>query len=204
MCYHYFLACLRVYLQGSIDGSVKVNGININNLRYADGTVFLASSPEKLQLLIDSVTEEYGLKLNTSKTKYTVVSKTPVNASIITAYGIQLKKTYNITYLGSTVNDNWDMGKEIRIHIEKGRVVFFPMKKVLCGRNIYINLRVRLARCFIFSTLLHGVESWTLMETLLKKLQAFEMWVYRRLLHMSWVDKVRNEDVLHNPKSLKQ
>lgn len=182
-----------------IDGGVKVNGVNVNNLKYADDTVLLASSPEELQLLLDRVTstcDEYGLKLNTQKTKLMTVSKHPINPIPITAYGVDLEQVDNITYLGSNINNDWDMSKEIKQRIEKARSVFYRMKKVLCSRNINIELKLRLTRCYIFSTLLYGAESWTLTETLLKKLQAFEMWVYRRLLRISWVDKVRNEEVL--------
>lgn len=124
------------------------------------------------------------------------VSKHPINPIPITAYGVDLEQVDNITYLGSNINNDWDMSKEIKQRIEKARSVFYRMKKVLCSRNINIELKLRLTRCYIFSTLLYGAESWTLTETLLKKLQAFEMWVYRRLLRISWVDKVRNEEVL--------
>lgn len=182
-----------------IEGGVKVNGVNVNNLRYADDTVLLASSPEELQLLVDRVTnmcDEYGLKLNTKKTKLMTVSKHPINPTAITAYGVALEQVDNVTYLGSNINNNWDMSKEIKLRIEKARAVFHRMKKVLCSRNINLELKLRLTRCYIFSTLLYGAESWTLTETLLKKLQAFEMWVYRRLLRISWVERVSNEEVL--------
>uniref|UniRef100_A0A8D8UG11 Uncharacterized protein n=1 Tax=Cacopsylla melanoneura TaxID=428564 RepID=A0A8D8UG11_9HEMI len=66
------------------------------------------------------------------------------------------------------------------------------MRQLFCNRGINIPLKARLVRCYIFSVLLYGVESWTLM----KKLEAFEMWVYRRILRISWVDKVSNERVI--------
>uniref|UniRef100_A0A6P7FBR8 Uncharacterized protein LOC114327754 n=1 Tax=Diabrotica virgifera virgifera TaxID=50390 RepID=A0A6P7FBR8_DIAVI len=51
--------------------------------------------------------------------------------------------------------------------------------------------------CYVFSTLLYGVEGWTLTDTLLKKLEAFEIWVYRRILRIGWVDRVRKGVVMH-------
>uniref|UniRef100_A0A8D8LDN3 Endonuclease-reverse transcriptase n=1 Tax=Cacopsylla melanoneura TaxID=428564 RepID=A0A8D8LDN3_9HEMI len=71
------------------------------------------------------------------------------------------------------------------------------MNKVLCSRSLSLALRLRLARCYIFSILLYGAESWTLTSTLLKKIEAFEMWVYRRMLRVSWVDKVTNIEILN-------
>lgn len=64
-----------------VDHGIEVNGININNLRYADDTVLIAASQEKQQILISRVIEscnKYGLRLNTSKTKVMVDSKTPI------------------------------------------------------------------------------------------------------------------------------
>ncbi|CAG9828365.1 unnamed protein product [Diabrotica balteata] len=70
------------------------------------------------------------------------------------------------------------------------------MRNVLCSHDLSIDLRVRMISCYIFSVLLYGVEAWTLNEAFLKRLTPFEMWVYRRLLKISWVDRVRNEEVL--------
>lgn len=70
------------------------------------------------------------------------------------------------------------------------------MEKVLCDRNLNLNLRTRIAKCYVFSVLLYGAEAWTLTERMAKRLEAFEMWVYRRMLKISWVQKVRNVTVL--------
>lgn len=55
-------------------------------------------------------------------------------------------------------------------------------------------------RCYIFSVLLYGVETWTLTQSTSKKLEAFEMWCYRRMLKIPWIDKIRNEEVLERLK----
>ncbi|CAG9840837.1 unnamed protein product [Diabrotica balteata] len=87
-----------------------------------------------------------------------VVSKTPIQPEVVTAYGEQLERTNNINYLVYNLNENWDMGKEIRIRIEKARAAFFKMKKLLCENNITLNLKIRLVKCYVFSTLLYGVK----------------------------------------------
>ncbi|CAG9827657.1 unnamed protein product [Diabrotica balteata] len=110
------------------------------------------------------------------------------------------KRVHNITYLDANFNYNWDINKEIRIRIEKAKAAFYKLKKILINRDITLDLKIRLIRCDIFSTLLYGMESWTLTETLMKKLKAFEMWIYRRVLRISWVDRIRNEIVLHRMK----
>ena len=52
-------------------------------------------------------------------------------------------------------------------------------------------------RCYVFSTLLYGVEAWTLKKNHMDKLQAFEMWYYRRMWRISWTDKITNIEVLN-------
>ncbi|CAG9827859.1 unnamed protein product [Diabrotica balteata] len=70
------------------------------------------------------------------------------------------------------------------------------MRKLFCNRDINISLRIRMLRCYIFSTLLYGVEAWTLKNSNIKNLEAFEMWCYRRILKISWMDRKTNEQVL--------
>ena len=70
------------------------------------------------------------------------------------------------------------------------------MRKTLCSHNLTLSLRMKMVRCYVFPELLYGMESWTITDSLLKRLEAFEMWVYRRLLKISWVEKVRNTEVL--------
>lgn len=171
----------------------------INNIRYADDTVLITKSHTELQLIINRVTqacENYGLKLNAKKTKVMIVSRESIRTLPFKAYDTQLERTKGLTYLGTYVNEDWDPGREIKIRIEKARSTFFKMKKVLCNRNLNIRLRIRLTRCYIFSILLYGAECWTVTATLLKKLEAFEMWIYRRILRVSWIDKVTNVEIL--------
>ena len=67
---------------------------------------------------------------------------------------------------------------------------FNELAPLLSGHNLSLELRLRLVRCYVFSVLLYGMEAWT--ETTTNKVQAFEMWVYRRIPR---VDKVTNDEV---------
>ncbi|XP_072380646.1 uncharacterized protein [Diabrotica undecimpunctata] len=125
-----------------------------------------------------------------------VVSKTPIKPEVVTAYGEQLERTNSITYLGCNLNENWEISKESRIRLEKARAAFCKMKKILCGKNITLRLKVRLVRFYV-SILLYGAEGWTLTDTRLRKLKR----EYRRILRISWVDRVRNAVVAANGKS---
>ncbi|CAG9830140.1 unnamed protein product [Diabrotica balteata] len=67
------------------------------------------------------------------------------------------------------------------------------MAKLFKSHNLNLDIKVRLLRCYIFSTLYYGVESWALTEAIEKKLEAFKMWLYRRILRISWTEKIINE-----------
>ncbi|CAH2233447.1 uncharacterized protein LOC120627568 [Pararge aegeria] len=99
-------------------------------------------------------------------------------------------------YLGAWVNEEWDCGQEIRTRIEIARASLKRMEKVLCSRKLSIELRVRLLHCYVWPVVLYGSESWTLKADTQKRLEAFEMWCYRRMLRISWTQKVSNVRVL--------
>uniref|UniRef100_A0A8D8VWR7 Uncharacterized protein n=1 Tax=Cacopsylla melanoneura TaxID=428564 RepID=A0A8D8VWR7_9HEMI len=94
------------------------------------------------------------------------------------------------------LNEQWDQSQEIKIRIVKARAAFNQMSKLFKTHNLNIDFKIRLLRCYIFSILLYGVESWTLTKATAKRLEAFEMWTYRRILKISWMDKVSNVRVL--------
>lgn len=69
------------------------------------------------------------------------------------------------------------------------------MRRILCGHNLNLQLRMRLLRCCVFSILLYRVESWTLTEATMKR-KTMKMWIYRHMLRISWMDRVTNKAVL--------
>lgn len=191
----------RIFQQAlhNIQMGIKINGVPINNFRYADDTVLLANSDIELQYLLERVVEacnEYGLQLNTKKTKYMVISKDLIVDGGIQVNGQPLQKTATITYLGYKINSDWDHSLEIRSRIGQARTAFFRYKRILCGHDVSLNLKIRILRCYVFSVLLYGAEAWTLTDAMLKKLEAFELWCYRRILRISWIDRITNDTVL--------
>lgn len=186
-------------LEGMCQG-VVVNGVVINNLRYADDTVLLATSLEDLQELLNAVAKTssaMGLKLNVKKTKWMVISKNrTMNPGFLQVGNNTVERVTSYKYLGCHVNAQWDMSLEIRCRVEQARCSFQRIQKVLTSRDLTMDLRIRLLRCYVFSILLYGVEAWTLTEAMCKKLEAFEMWTYRRILKIPWIAKVTNTEVL--------
>ena len=86
--------------------------------------------------------------------------------------------------------------KEIRRRIGMAKTSFNQMSPVLKDRKLSIPLKVRLLKCFIWSVLLYGCESWTLSAALTRNIEATEMWFYRRMLRVSYTAHETNISVL--------
>lgn len=182
-----------------VDEGILINGERLNNIRYADDTIVFADSLEGLQSLITRIanfSKEYGLDFNIKKTKYMVISKNNIPPGQLLVNQQPVIRVSNYVYLGTNVNDRWDHSVEIRQRIEKARSAFTKMNNIFKSHSIPLKTKIRLLRCYVFTVLLYGVESWTLTEASTKKLEAFEMWCYRRILKISWVDRITNDAVL--------
>ena len=91
--------------------------------------------------------------------------------------------------------------KESKRRIGIARTAFESMAKILTSRNISIELRLRIAKGYIWSTLLYGAETWTLTKVTSDKPEALEMWLYRRMLRISWKEHKTNGEVLNKMKT---
>ena len=182
-----------------MDG-IKVGGVNLTNLRYADDTALFADSEEKLQAIVDVVMEEserMGLRLNREKTVVMVCSKkasTPDCSILI--QGVRLKQVECFQYLGSWVTSDARCDKDIKSRIGLAKVTYRRMERLLASRTVSIGTRVRVLKGYVWSTLLYGCEAWTISRTMEDRLAAAEMWFYRRMLRIPWKKRVTNEEVL--------
>ena len=180
---------------------INIGGRNVNNLRYADDTVLVAENEEHLQNLLDTVNNSglcYGMKMNAKKTKSMVISRKEAKPRIKIKIGqTDIEQVDNFIYLGQMITEDGRSDKEIirRISIAKG--IFNKMSKnVLCKKETSLKTRKRILTCYVWSTLLYGADTWTLNTEMIKRLSAFEMWCYRKMLRISWYDKISNEEVL--------
>ena len=184
---------------------VNIGGVNINNVRYADDKFLLAEGPMFLQALLTAVNEKgkpYGMEMNIIKTKSILISrKKPVPNISISVEGKPIQQVDRMVYLGYMATEDGKCDKEIKRRMGIARTAFESMAKILTSRNISIELRSRIAKCYIWSTLLYGAETWTLTKVTSNKLEAFEMWLYRRMLRISWKEHKTNADVLHKMKT---
>ena len=141
----------------------KVNGLPINNIRYADDTVLLANNTQDLQQLLSSLQNESkkrGLTINKKKTKIMVLSKkSDIPSSDIFLDGEKLEQTNQFDYLGSLITSDCRCDKEIRRRIVLAKKAFIEKKSILADKKLNIKLRTRLLKCYVWSVLLYGCES---------------------------------------------
>ena len=181
---------------------INISGNIVNNLRYADDTVLIADNEQDLQNIVDTIhrqSKEFGLDMNVKKTKTMVISrKAEIPRVSITVNNNILEQIKEFTYLGQNVYADGKNSGEVRRRIGMAKTKFTQMRKVFTSRKISLATKLRLVKCYVYSSLLYCCETWTLYLNDIKRLAAFEMWIYRRLGRIPWTAKRTNQYVLHH------
>ena len=107
----------------------------------------------------------------------------------------QLDNVECFNYFGSMLTNDGRCTGEIKSRIAMAKVAF-NKKKTLFTSKLDLDLRKKLIKCHIWSMALYGAETWALRAADQKYLERFEMWCWRRMEKISWIDHVRNEEVL--------
>ena len=159
---------------------IKKGGINITNSRYADDTAVIAETEVQLQKIIDIVTTESnraGLEINQKKSVAQVISKKKeIPKCPIKVDGAIIKQVDTFVYLGSFITSNGKSDKEILRRIRIAKTAFQSMASILTSRGINKQTRLRTLKCYVWSTLLYGCETWTIRKAMEKRLVVTEMW----------------------------
>ena len=103
---------------------------------------------------------------------------------------------FKYEYLGSMLTSDGRRTCEIKSRIATAKAAF-NKKKNLLTNTLDLNLRKELVKCYIWSVALYGAETWTLRAADQKYLKSFEMWCWRRMENIGWIDRVTNGKVLH-------
>ena len=174
---------------------IKIAGRNINNLRYADDTTLMAESEEKLKNLLMKVKEEsenVGLKLNIQKTKI-------MASSSITSWQIYeeiVETVVDFILRGSKITADGDCSHEIKRSLLLGRKVMTNIDSILKNRDITLPTKFHLVKAMVFPVIMYGCESWTIKNAEHWRIDAFELWCWRRLLSVPWTARRSNQSIL--------
>ena len=153
---------------------------------YADDTTLMAESEEELKSLLIKVKEEshkVGLKLNIQKTK--IVASGPITSWQID--GETVETVADFIFGGSKITADGDCSYEIKRHLLLGRKVMTNLDSILRSRDITLPTKVRLVKAMVFPVVMYGCESWTVNKAECQRIDAFELWCWRRLLRLSFL-----------------
>src|SRR5574341_1115653 len=174
---------------------IKIAGRNINNLRYADDTTLMAESEEQLKSLLMKVkveSEKVGLKLNIQKTK--IMASCPITSWQID--GETVETVSDFIFLGSKITTDGDCSQEIKRRLLLGRKIMINLDSIFKSRDITLPTKVRLVKAMVFPVVMYGCESWTVKKAERRRIDAFELWFWRRLLRVPWTARRSNQSIL--------
>ena len=158
---------------------IKVAGRNIIT---SDDTTLMAESEEELRSLLMKVkeeTEEDGLKLNIQKTK--IMASGP-----FTSWQIDGETVADFIYTFSKITAEGDCSHEIKRHLLLGKKVMTNLDSIFKSKDITLPTKVRLVKAMVFPVVMYGCESWTIKKAECRRIDAFELWYWRRLLRVPW------------------
>ena len=162
---------------------IMISGRNNNNLRYADDTTLMAESKEELKSLLMKVkekSEKVGLKFNIQKTK--IMASGPIISWQIDGETVEPMRDF--IFLGSNITADGDCSHEIKRCLLLGRKVMTNLDSIFKSRNITLPTKVRLVKAMVFPMVIYGCESWTVKKAEGQRIDAFELWCWRRLLRV--------------------
>ena len=136
---------------------IKIDGKNINNLRYTDDTTLMAESEEKLKSLLMKVkgeSEKVGLKLNIQKMK--IMASGPITSWEIDEETVETVSDF--IFLGSEITADGDCSHEIKRCLLLGRKVMTNVDSILKSRDITLPTKVRLVKAMVFPVVTYGCE----------------------------------------------
>ena len=134
--------------------------------------------------------EKVGLKLKIQKTKIMASSETSWQADGKTV------ETVTDYYFGLQNHCRWDCSHEIKRHLLLGRKAMTNLNSMLKSRDVTLPTKVCLVKAIVFPVVMCGCESWTIKKAEHRKIDAFELWCWKRLLRVPWTARRSNQSIL--------
>ena len=132
--------------------------------------------------------EKVGLKLNIQKTK--IMASSP-----ITSWQIDRETVTDFMFLGSKITADKDCSHEIKRCLLFGRKAMTNLDSLLKSREITLPTKVHVVKAIIFLVVMYGCESWTIKKAEHQRIDAFELWCWRRLLRVPWTARRSNQSI---------
>ena len=172
---------------------IKIAGRNINTLRYADDTALLAESEELKSLLmkVKEENEKVGLKLNIQKMK--IMASGPITSWEID--GETVETVSDFSFGGSKITADGDCSHKIKRPLLLGGKVMTNLDSIFKSRDITLPTKFGLVKAVVFPVVMYGCESWTVKKAECRRIDAFELWSWGRLLRVPWTARRSNQSI---------
>ena len=132
--------------------------------------------------------EKIGLKLNIQKTK--ILASGPITSWEIDEETVETVSDF--IFWGSKITADGDCSHEIKRHLLLGRKVMTHLDSILKTRDITLSTKVCLVKVTVFPVVMYGRESWTVKKAECRRIDAFELWCWRRVLRVPWTARRSN------------
>ena len=155
----------------------------------------MAESEEELKSFLMKVKEESekaGLKLNIQKTK--IMASSPITSWQID--GETVETVTDFIFLGSKITADGDCTHEIKRGLLLRRKVMTNLDSILRSRDITLPTKVRPVKAMGFPVVVYGCEIWSIKKAECRRIDAFELWCWRRLLRVLWTARRSNQSIL--------
>ena len=171
---------------------IKIAGRNIDNFRYADDTILMAENEELKSLLmkVKEESEKVGLKLNIQKTK--IMASGPITSWQIDGETVETMADFR----SSKITADGDCSNEIKRCLLLGRKVMTNLDSMLKSRGNTLPTKVHLVKAMVFPVVMYGCESWNIKKAERRRIDAFELWCWKRLLRVPWTARRSNQSIL--------
>ena len=191
----YSEAIMRKACLGEAKDGIRMGCLKVNNLIYADDTILIATTKEVLACLlgkVKEVSEKFGLFLNFKKAK--VMTTGVVDKFIVGSESLEVIDSF--IFLGTAIDKTGTCSKEIKRRLALGRVALRKLDKIWKSNDASIGTKRRLVQALVFPVVMYWAETWTVLKTDRKKIDAFELWCWRRILKVPWTKKITNKEIL--------
>ena len=133
--------------------------------------------------------EKVGLKCNIQKTK--IIASGP-----ITSWQIDGETVSDFIFWGSKITADGDCSHEVKRRLFLGRKVMTNLDSILKSKDVTLPTKVHLVKAMVFPVVMYGCESWTMKKAECQRIDAFELWCWRRLLRVPWTARRSNQSIL--------
>jgi len=180
------LGWMKHKLESRLPGEISIT---------SDNPTLMTESKEQLKSLLMKEKEEsekVGLKLNIQKTK--ILASSPITSWQID--GGTVETVADFIFWSSKITAGDDFSHEIKRCLLLGRKVMTNLDSILKSRDITLPTKVHLVKAMVFPVVMYGREKWTIKKAKHRRIDAFELWCWRRLLRVPWTVRRSNQSIL--------